>query len=107
MWDIDINNFTVSLINHTACIFLFLLFQASNLVCGAFGHRGVPVIDGDAGLTRGEADGVTDPGVDRMPLVQPIARGVCDEGGRALVTSGMYEELKTVLNFTKNFTKTT
>ena len=66
------------------------------MVCGAFGHRGVPVIDGDAGLTRGDADGVTDPGVDRMPLVQPVARGVCDEGGRALVTSGMYEELTTV-----------
>ena len=54
------------------------------------------MIDGDTGLTRGDADGVTDPGVDRMLRVQPTAGGVCDEGGRTLITSGMNEELKTV-----------
>ena len=53
------------------------------------------MIDGDAGLTGRDADGVADPGVDRMPRVQPVARGVGDEGGGALVSSGMDEELQT------------
>ena len=69
------------------------------MVGGAFWHGGVPVIDGDAGLTGGDADGVADPGVDRMPRVQPVARGVSDEGRGALVSSGMNEELQTVLRF--------
>lgn len=75
---------------------IFLLFESSNSVGADFRHGGVPVVDGDSGLAGGDADGVGDPPVDRVPHVKPVAGGVCDEDERALVRAGAGEQLQMV-----------
>ena len=52
------------------------------------------MVDGDAGLTGGDTDGVAEPGVGRSRCVYHIAGGVSDENGCALVCARNDKELK-------------
>ena len=52
------------------------------------------MVDGDAGLTRGHADCVAEPGVGRSLRVHHVARRVRDEDGCALVCARTDKELK-------------
>ena len=71
-----------------------LPLHPSNLEYGCLGHCAIPMVDGDAGLTGGDTDGVAEPGVGRSRCVHHIAGGVSDEDGCALVCARNDKELK-------------
>ena len=52
------------------------------------------MVDGDAGLAGGDAEGVAEPGVGRSLRVHHVAGRVSDEDGCALVCTRTDEELK-------------
>ena len=72
----------------------FLPFHPSNLEGSSLGHCAIPMVDGDAGLTRGHADRVAEPGVGRSSRVHHIAGLVSDNDGCALVCARNDKELK-------------
>ena len=72
----------------------FLPFHPCYLEGGSLGHCAVPMVDGDAGLTGGDADGVAEPGVGRSLRVHHVAGRVSDENGCALVCTRTDKELK-------------